>query len=250
MVENNSFDGTLGANMHYTSKVTKDLVVMGTEDMDAYNKVVQEPGRSAQLIGTHSDAFHCDEVLATTMLLYTTKYANSIIIRTRVQEVLNTLDIVADVGAIYDHEKARYDHHQETFTDVWDDSKDKYKITALSSAGLIYKHYGKEVIQNICTKVFGRTEPLSEQTLHDVYRGLYDKLILEVDAIDNGVSEAEDMKYQITTGLGSRVGRLNLPWNAPKEMTQHAQFKKALKLAEEELLWKLYGMVEISLPAK
>lgn len=89
----------------------------------------------------------------------------------------------------------------------------------MSSAGLIYKHYGKEVIQNICTKVFGRPEPLSEQVLHEVWRGLYDKLILEVDAIDNGVSEAEDMKYQITTGLASRVGRLNLAWNAPKEMT-------------------------------
>lgn len=55
-----------------------------------------------------------------------------------------------------------------------------------------------------------------------MFKGLYDKLILEVDAIDNGVSEAENMKYYISTGLASRVGRLNLPWNAPKELTQHA----------------------------
>lgn len=58
------------------------------------------------------------------------------------------------------------------------------------------------------------------------------------------------MRYQISTGLGSRVGRLNLAWNAPKDVTQHDQFKKAMKLAEEELLWKLYGMIEIQLPAK
>jgi uncharacterized UPF0160 family protein len=28
--------------------------------------------------------------------------------------------------------------------------KDKVAITKLSSAGLIYKHFGKEVIENIC----------------------------------------------------------------------------------------------------
>jgi hypothetical protein len=41
---------------------------------------------------------------------------------------------------------------------------------------------------------------------------LYKKLILEVDALDNGVSEAPDMLYQIGSGLSSRVGRLNPDW--------------------------------------
>ena len=44
----------------------------------------------------------------------------------------------------------------------------------------------------------------------------YDVIILEVDAIDNGVSEAENMRWHMKTGLASRVGRLNSPWNAPK----------------------------------
>jgi len=35
------------------------------------------------VIGTHCDAFHCDEVLACTMLLYTEQYANPLIVRTR-----------------------------------------------------------------------------------------------------------------------------------------------------------------------
>lgn len=73
----------------YSSKITEGLVVMGTEDMDAYNKVKENSERKEILMGTHSDAFHCDEVLATTMLLYTTKYANSVIIRTRNQDVLD-----------------------------------------------------------------------------------------------------------------------------------------------------------------
>jgi len=43
---------------------------------------------------------------------------------------------------------------------------------------------------------------------------LYKKLILEVDAIDNGVSEAKDMRYMIQSGLASRVGRMNPDWNS------------------------------------
>lgn len=46
MVESNSSENIIGANQNYTSKVTQKLLVMGTEDMDAYNKIVQEPGRS------------------------------------------------------------------------------------------------------------------------------------------------------------------------------------------------------------
>jgi uncharacterized UPF0160 family protein len=63
------------------------------------------------VIGTHSDTFHCDEVLACTMLLYTDHFYNPVIVRTRDQEVLNTLDILVDVGAEYIPEKLRFDHH-------------------------------------------------------------------------------------------------------------------------------------------
>ena len=84
----------------YTSKITDDLVIMGTEDMEAFDKVKAES--SKKLIGTHSDAFHCDEVLATTMLLYTEAYKDSLIVRTRQEDVFDKLDIVCDVGAIYD----------------------------------------------------------------------------------------------------------------------------------------------------
>ena len=54
---------------------------MGTEDMAEFESVKAESGKT--LIGTHSDTFHCDEVLATTMLLYTDAYKSSVIVRTR-----------------------------------------------------------------------------------------------------------------------------------------------------------------------
>ena len=59
----------LTEDLEYTSKVTDSLVVMGTEDREAFDKVRAET--TQKLIGTHSDSFHCDEVLATVMLLQT-----------------------------------------------------------------------------------------------------------------------------------------------------------------------------------
>ena len=109
--------------------------------------------------------FHCDEVMATTMLLYTKEYANAAIVRTRNDQLLDQLDIICDVGSIYDPERKRFDHHQRSFNVTWDwpakkekvkvqteqqspeePLKRKYEEIKLSSAGLIYKHYGKEVL--------------------------------------------------------------------------------------------------------
>ena len=59
----------LTEDLEYRSMVSDDLVVMGTKDMEQFNKTKAETTK--KLIGTHSDSFHCDEVLATVMLLQT-----------------------------------------------------------------------------------------------------------------------------------------------------------------------------------
>lgn len=86
--------------------------MMGTEDAAKTTAAIataREQGR--KIICTHSDAFHCDEVLASVMLLYTDTYQNSMIVRTRDQAVIDTLDIVCDVGGVYDPATNRFDHH-------------------------------------------------------------------------------------------------------------------------------------------
>jgi len=57
--------------------------------------------------------------------------------RTRDPAVLDTCDIVVDVGAVYDEAKQRFDHHQRGFSEVFGQGFE----TKLSSAGLIYKCY-------------------------------------------------------------------------------------------------------------
>ena len=73
------------------------------------------------------------------------------------------------------------------------------------------------MIVNAVKQVWG--VELDETKLEKVYKEIYKKLILEVDAIDNGVSEADEMRYHIKSGLASRVGRLNPNWNAPKTVS-------------------------------
>lgn len=88
-------------------------------------------------IGTHSGSFHCDEALAVYMLKLLPEYKDASVTRTRDQAILDTMDIVVDVGGVYDPATHRYDHHQRSFDTCFDDKEHKgYK---LSSAGLVYK---------------------------------------------------------------------------------------------------------------
>ena len=97
----------------YKTKITADLQVVGTENKDSFKNTYLEGTmrENFKLIGTHSGAFHCDEALATSLLLRTNEFAKSIIVRTRDQEMLDQLDAQVDVGAIFDADKNRFDHH-------------------------------------------------------------------------------------------------------------------------------------------
>ena len=53
-------------------------------------------------IGTHNGTFHCDEALGCFLLQKTDRYKNAEVVRSRDQNVLKDLDIVIDVGGVYD----------------------------------------------------------------------------------------------------------------------------------------------------
>jgi hypothetical protein len=56
--------------------------------------------------------------------------------------VWKEMDVLIDVGGEYDPSTCRYDHHQRGFEEVLGHGF----ATKLSSAGLVYKHYGMEII--------------------------------------------------------------------------------------------------------
>jgi uncharacterized UPF0160 family protein len=139
------------------------------------------------------------------MLKQLPEYHDASIVRTRDPEVIAKADIVVDVGAVYDPSTHRYDHHQREFTGTFDD----HHKTRLSSAGLVYKHFGRRVIASL-------TSNAPEATIELIFQKLYDDFIEGIDGIDNGVNEypAEvKANYKVMTDLGARVGWLNPAWN-------------------------------------
>ncbi|KAH8420680.1 hypothetical protein KR222_000187 [Zaprionus bogoriensis] len=190
-------------------------------------------------IGTHNGTFHCDEVVACFMLKQLPEYENAEIFRSRDDKALRAkCDIIVDVGGEYDHEKKWYDHHQLTFKDTFESVcpayQEEYGIR-LSSAGLIYCHYGERVIQSIVQRE--RNVQLSRENLALAFVQIYRNFISELDAIDNGVPmfEGGEPRYKISTHLSARIGRLNPSWQ-DKDADVDQLFHKAMAVAGKEFV--------------
>lgn len=95
-----------------------------------------------------------------------------------------------------------------------------------------------DVITEILKK---RNITLQKGDLIKVFLSLYDGLIEEIDALDNGVPMFPEGKpqYTISTHLGSRVHRLNPEWNSKGDVSLDELFLKAVNLVGTEFLDKL-----------
>jgi uncharacterized UPF0160 family protein len=194
-------------------------------------------------IGTHNGSFHCDEALAVSLLKLLPQFASHDILRTRDETKLQACESVVDVGGVYDASINRFDHHQKTFQGTFSNETK----TRLSSAGLVYKHYGKEIIQ-----VLSHPKQLDTKTLEILYKKTYKGFIEHIDGIDNGVEVAEGpMNYRITTTLSSRVSFLNPGWNEDQsEDKVNAQFQQAMYLTLTEFVDSVLSLINSWLPAR
>lgn len=210
---------------------------------------------SKALIATHSGTFQADEALGVWLLRQTSAYYQSPVLRSRDKDEFSKADIVIDVGGEYDHSQKKYDHHQRGYderfeakvkTDAEGNEVITERCTKLSASGLVYRHYGKEVIKN--------TYPsLSEKELDLVYSKMYNTFMEAIDAVDTGVeqvAEGVDLVYKDCTGLSRRVGRLNPRWNEDTESDIDARFEQASALCGEDFLQVLSQIVESDLPAR
>jgi uncharacterized UPF0160 family protein len=134
---------------------------------------------ASPLIGTHNGHFHADEALAVYLLRLLPTYKDSPLVRTRDPAVLATCHTVVDVGGEYVTENNRYDHHQREFNTTFDDAHK----TKLSSAGLVYKHFGKAII----AQQTGLSTDSADTEL--LYQKIYDDLVEAFDANDNGIDQ-------------------------------------------------------------
>mmetsp|Transcript_29240 Transcript_29240/g.55230 ORF Transcript_29240/g.55230 Transcript_29240/m.55230 type:complete len:336 (+) Transcript_29240:97-1104(+) len=202
----------------------------------------RQKSASSLVIGTHSGTFQADEAMGVWMLRQHPAYFQSKVVRSRDLEVLGPLDIVIDVAGEYDHAKLRYDHHQRGFEETLSECGFDIK---LSATGLVYRHYGKDVICELYPAL--KSEPAKLET---VYSKFYKSFVQALDAIDNGVEIAKNPRYSDGTGLSARVGRLNKRWNDTSESpTEDERFEKASAICGEAFVESLSYIVECEMAA-
>lgn len=207
-------------------------------------------------IGTHNGHFHADEALAVYMLRLLPTYENSLLVRTRDPAKLAECHTVVDVGGEYDAARNLYDHHQRTFNTTFPG-----RPTKLSSAGLVYLHFGKAII----AQRLGVSE--ADEAVEVIYKKIYEDFIEALDAHDNGIS-AYDPKALAAAGiekrfadggfnLGAMVGRLNPDWNDPRpadpaewQAIEDSKFVKASFRIGQEFSSSLEYLCKAWLPAR
>lgn len=210
--------------------------------LDSVHKMVKQ-------ICTHSNSFHADEALAVYMLRLLPEYKDAMVVRSRDPVQWEESDIVVDVSGQYDAKKY-FDHHQRGFEETFNDV---YK-TKLSSAGLVFKHFGRDIISNILKG----NEMIKEKQLNILYEKVYKNFIEAIDANDNGINafDAESLNVEpkfVEKGitLPGVISNMNPDWN---DDCSNEKYDKNFAMASKFIgdifvrLVKRYG--ESWLPAK
>ncbi|AHJ64005.1 MYG1 protein [Granulibacter bethesdensis] len=156
------------------------------------------------LLITHSGKFHCDEVFAYAVLRFALGLSSPgedhVLLRTRKPELIETGDIVFDVGLISDPSNNRFDHHQIG-------APTREDGTPFSSAGLVWQIYGERAVASLLAPQDAAFAPA-------IATALDGKLVKRIDEIDNGVS-ASGPVVRNSLDLAALVGDFNPPWDSP-----------------------------------
>jgi len=137
---------------------------------------------------THDGTFHADDVMATAILMKV--YGEDIhIIRSRDPKIIESADIVYDVGGMYDHASNRFDHHMDPVpTDI--------NGNILSSAGMIWLKFNNYV------------------SSYHIREQVYDCLIKSIDLIDNGKADLDPTHISFS-GI---IFKFNKTWNSDDDI--------------------------------
>jgi len=159
--------------------------------------------KEANLI-THTSTFHPDDVFST---MFLSKFIeNPIVCRTADPTNHKEDAIVYDIGF------GKFDHHGP-------DAKTRNNNLKYCSFGLLWKEYGKEYLRTL--------KPVDVELL---WEAIDKKLVMQIDAIDNGVFPEIKADFYLTD-LDKIIDLFNEAWN--EEIDNDDQFLIAVSIAEK-----------------
>ncbi len=195
--------------------------------------LILKPAAPLPVLATHSGKFHCDEVFAYAVLRLALGLqvpgTDHVLLRTRKAELIETADIVWDVGGVFDAASGRFDHHQRG-APVREDG------TPWSSAGLVWQVYGERAVAALLQGAQGFAAAIAAE--------LDKSMVLRIDEQDNGVS-ADGPVRKDNLGLGRLVEDCNPAWDAPAAngpTAGDAAFLEAASLVQDVLARRVESM--------
>jgi len=66
----------------------------------------------------------------------------------------------------------------------------------LSGSGLVYVHFGKEIIEEILKRAM-KQKDVEKKLVEILFDKMYENFVIEIDAIDNGVEIADTKRFII-----------------------------------------------------
>lgn len=158
-------------------------------------------------IVTHDQGFHADDVFSTA-LMQIIFGDEAKVTRSRDLKIIEAADIVYDVGAIYDPEKNRFDHHQK------EGAGERENGIPYAAFGLVWKKWGPE----IC----------GSQDVADI---IDHKLVQVVDAHDNGFITHDKRNEDYTSySLDGMIKTFHPSWKEEREYDE--RFFKAVEFVK------------------
>lgn len=136
-------------------------------------------------IVVHDGSFHMDDLLSVAFIYLLHPTTEIKVSRTRDKDMIDQADWVVDVGGVYDHEKRRYDHHQN-------DRPIRDNGIPYAAFGLLWKHWGEK----LCVT-------------NGVARKIDEEFIQMIDGPDNGVVTYESL---FENGRVPSINLLSIFW--------------------------------------
>lgn len=198
-----------------------------------------KPIKETSIVCIHDAPQHADDIFC--VAAFQLIYPSIIVIRSRKKEEWDKADFLVDVGNEYIPEEGKYDHHQESFvkyhkspnTFNWERGP-KY-----AAFGLIWEHYGKEVILSVLSKkelLKKLNREFTEEDLTFIHTEVENDIVTSVDAIDNGDTRPfrlDNGAYRLPT-MSKFIQSLN-PCPIVEENSYKELFDLSIKMAKTYL---------------
>lgn len=167
--------------------------------------------RQNAVVATHSGTFHADDVLAAATMRLLNPTVK--VLRSRDIELLNTADVLFDVGRVFDPASCRFDHHQLEYKEARENG------IPYSSFGLVWREIGAR----LCDSAAAANRV-------DI------SLVQGVDAVDCGVTLSKEVVPVKLMSISAVLGSFNQGWqDLMTADTSNAAFEQAVGVAKAVL---------------